>query len=142
MPTDQERLASLEAHKENTEKAIAAIFEYTKEGRVWREATTSTLATLVVNQVQMKEYQDTCNTERSDIKGRISKIELGESRQAGKASIINAIIAAVVSAIVTLAASFGNLFETGGKNDKRLSTSFPYDNSSELNGDLRRPIHE
>jgi len=100
MSSDQERLASLEAHKESTGKAIDAIFNYMEEGRTWRGETTACLTRLVVNQEGMKEYQVKCDSDRKDISSRVTGIEMGESRQAGRSSVITAIMAASVSGIV------------------------------------------
>lgn len=75
MPTDGERLATLEEAKRNTEQAIHAIFLYMQEGRNWRSETDKTLSKMVQNQDAMAAYQIRCDDERKEIVGKADLVE-------------------------------------------------------------------
>lgn len=64
MPSPEERLAALEENKAHTKETIEAIFTYMKEGRLWRDDVTGTLAVVVNNQKGMVDYQKQCDAER------------------------------------------------------------------------------
>lgn len=74
------------------------------ESRDWMKTTSrenneiiSRLVRIETKQNEFKEYQEKCDQDREKLTDRVGVIERGESKQAGKASVINAIISACVA---------------------------------------------
>lgn len=67
MPTNEERLATLEESKIHMQQTLSAIWRYMEEGREWREETGKTLSTILNEQKSMSLYQVHCDADRDNI---------------------------------------------------------------------------
>ena len=75
MPSDRERIATLEEAKKNTARAIDAIFLYMREGSLWREETGKSLVRLLQSQEAMAAYQVRCDADRDNIQHDANGLE-------------------------------------------------------------------
>ena len=101
----EKRLSSVEAKLD----VVVELKDYMRESSKTRaknhEEIIQRLAVIETKQTHFMDYQKECDTDRNVLDNRIDALENADSRQAGKMSIINVMIAAFVSGAIAIAAA-------------------------------------
>lgn len=73
MPSDRERLATLEANQVTFTRTQEAIFSYMREGRLQREEMVKGFATMTEQMRQSQLYQERCDADRENMEKDLKK---------------------------------------------------------------------
>lgn len=114
MDDHEKRISTNEANIQNIGLVIIELKDYMKASASDRAANHTDiiqrLSIIETKQDAFKEYQENCELDRKEIADRVLIIERDDSRQAGRSSIINAIISALVAGSVTIISAFYGSF--------------------------------
>lgn len=102
MADHEKRISTNEANIQNIGLIIVEFKGWMKTTSKENNEIISRLVRMETKQDEFRAYQENCDKDRQKLIDRIGAIERDGSRQAGKASIINAIISACVAGGVAI----------------------------------------